>query len=585
MKLEIPIDKETEKNLKDWLEGPYNEEVKNRIRHLMSTDSKELIDAFYCRMAFGTGGLRGLMGVGSNRINLYTIAFATQGLANYIKKTVKSKTLRVAISYDSRLMSHEFAKETAKILSANGIHTYLFKQLRPTPMVSFCCRLKKCHSAIMITASHNTQEYNGYKVYWDDGAQVLPPHDKGIIDEVNKITSPDQVKYTSDIPALIEEIGEEMDKAYTEAIIPLQSCQTQNKESGSKLSIIYTNLHGSGITMVPLGLSAWGFTNIKYVEEQKEPDGTFPTIISPNPEESAALLLGIQKLLENKADILFGTDADADRLGAVVRHNGKAVLLNGNQIASICLYHYCSSREKESSLDPKAAFIKTIVTTELFKTIAESFNRPCFNVLTGFKYIGELISKWEQDDSYHYKFGGEESYGYLLGTHIRDKDATVSAAILAEAALNMKLQEKTLVDLLEEIYIKYGVYREKLESITLKGKEGKLEIEKIMSNLRNNPPTQIGSLKVISYQDYQSSKHYFLSSKKIENIDLPKSNVLLFWLEDESKVVIRPSGTEPKIKFYIGAKQKVKGNISQSIAECDIYLDTLLKSLREAFQV
>lgn len=584
MKLEISLDSETEKNLNDWLNGPYDEKTKEQIKHLMATDSKELADAFYCRMAFGTGGLRGLMGVGSNRMNMYTIAFATQGLANYIKKTVTSDEYRVAISYDCRILSKEFAQQTAEILSANGIHTFLFKNLRPTPMVSFCCRLKKCHSAIMITASHNTQEYNGYKVYWDDGAQVLPPHDKGIIDEVNKIKSPEQVNYTSDSRAPIEELGEEIDKAYCEAIYPLQSLESQNQKSGSKIKIVYANLHGSGITMVPSGLKTWGFTNISYVEEQKEPDGRFPTVPTPNPEERAALLLGIQELLESEADLLIGTDADADRLGAVVRHHGKAVLLNGNQIASICLYHYCRVKKADNSLDPKAAFIKTIVTTELFKAIADDFKRPCFNVLTGFKYIGELIRKWESEKSYHYKFGGEESYGYLLGTHARDKDATVSAAILAEATLDMKLKGKTLIDLLEEIYQKYGVYREKLESIVLKGKEGKSAIEKIMSNLRANPPKKIDSLKILSYQDYQSSKHYFLDSEKTEDISFPKSNVLLFWLEDESKVVIRPSGTEPKIKLYVGSKKECSKDVSSAISECDAHLDGLLTSLKKSFQ-
>lgn len=576
------IDETTEKNIETWLSGNYDEETKSVIQKLKKTDPQKLVDAFYTNLSFGTGGLRGIMGVGSNRMNQYTVRAATQGFANYINlQKDLPKNLSVFIGYDSRNFSSFFAEEVAKVFAANGIKAYLSKQARSTPLVSFGCRYKKCQAAVVITASHNPPEYNGFKAYWSDGAQVLPPHDKGIINEVRKIQNPDQVKIADKNHALIERIGEEIDHAYLSETFKLQNYPELNEKHGHSLKIVYTNIHGTGITIVPAILEKWGFNNLTFVEEQKSLDGNFPTVKKPNPEEEPAMEMGIAKLLKEHGDILLGTDPDADRMGAIVLHKEKPFVLDGNTIACICLYHICEALSEKGTMPEKAAFIKTIVTTELFRFIAESYGKPCFDVLTGFKYIAELIRKWElSSENYQYIFGGEESYGYLFGTHARDKDAAISCALICEAALHAKLEGKTLVDILHEIYRKYGIYFEKLHCICFpESKSGKETLKVLMEKLRKTPPQKIGNSPVNIFEDYASSTQINLKTSKQKKIDLPKSNVLRFFLEDGSKITIRPSGTEPKIKIYSSVSKKDFSNIEQGIEDCKHQIEQLLKDV------
>ncbi len=528
---------EVKERVAAWLKEPYDAETQQEVRTLQEKDPAALIDAFYTTIAFGTGGMRSLMGPGTNRLNKYTIQGATQGLANYILNQ-KVEAPKVFISYDSRNHSRLFAEETARVLAGNGIEVFITKELRPTPFVSFGCRYHRCTAAVMITASHNPPEYNGYKVYWSDGAQVVPPHDTGIITEVKKIQNPSQVKLADFKDDLIHEVESGDDEAYFKALMPLQNHPETNQNHGKELKIIYSPLHGCGITTLPEGLKRWGFTSLSLVDAQKTPDGNFPSAHSPNPEQEQALDLGIQQLLKEKGDLFLASDPDADRLGVVIRHDEKPVILNGNQIASLCLFYLCNTK----SLPENSAAVTTIVTTELFKTIAESYGVTPFEVLTGFKYIGEKIHEWEDSKAFSFLFGAEESLGFLYGTHSRDKDATITACLIAEMALQLKLQNKTLVDLLSEIYKKYGPFLEGQLSVKFSaGKEGMETMERLMKELRVNPPKEIEGQKVIDIEDYLTGK---------TAIPLPKSNVLLFRLEDQSKFIIRPSGTEPKIKIY-----------------------------------
>ncbi|MCB1072838.1 MAG: phospho-sugar mutase [Chlamydiia bacterium] len=528
---------EVKERVAAWLKEPYDAETQNEVRTLQEKDPAALIDAFYTTITFGTGGMRSVMGPGTNRLNKYTIQGATQGLANYILSQ-KVEAPKVFISYDSRHNSRLFAEETARVLAGNGIEVFITKELRPTPFVSFGCRYHRCTAAVMITASHNPPEYNGYKVYWSDGAQVVPPHDTGIIAQVQKIQNPKQVKLTDFKNRLIHEVGNEDDEAYFKALMPLQNHPDTNQNHGKELKIVYSPLHGCGITTLPEGLKRWGFTSLSLVEAQKTPDGNFPSAHSPNPEQEQALDLGIQQLMQEKGDLFLASDPDADRLGVVIRHNEKPVILNGNQIASLCLFYLCHTK----SLPENSAAVTTIVTTELFKTIAKSYGVTPFEVLTGFKYIGEKIHEWENSKEFSFLFGAEESLGFLYGTHSRDKDATIAACLIAEMALQLKLQNKTLVDLLLEIYKKYGPFLEGQLSVKFSaGKEGMETMEKLMKDLRANPPKEIEGQKVTDIEDYLTGKTH---------IPLPKSNVLLFRLEDQSKFIIRPSGTEPKIKIY-----------------------------------
>ena len=579
----------TLENVHQWLNGHYDADAKAEIRQLMQNNPKEILDAFYTTLSFGTGGLRGIMGVGTNRMNQYTVRAATQGLANYIngQPVIPNKKHAVVIGYDSRDNSQYFAEEAAKVLAGNEIEVYLFKELRPVGLVSFGCLFKKCSAGIMITASHNPPIYNGYKVYWNDGGQVLPPHDKGIIDEVKRIHDNSMVKSTLLTHPLIHLVTEEFDSAYLKAIEALQLYPNDNKQQGHTLKVVYSNLHGTGITMIPRTLKNRGFTALVDVDQQKIPDGKFPTVVSPNPEERQALELGIETMLSSQSDLLLATDPDADRVGVAVSHHGKAVLLNGNEIASLCLEHICKALKDQNRMPAKAAFIKTIVTTELFKAIAESYGKPCFDVLTGFKYIAELIRKWEtQQEGYDYIFGGEESYGCLHGTETRDKDAVSTSALICEVALQAKMQNKDLVDLLYDLYTKYGIYKEKLVSVNFEeSKTGKELMDKAMAELRQNPPKSICGIDVSIVEDYQTSIRSFMNTKNKEQLTLPMSNVLLFWLKDGSKVVVRPSGTEPKIKLYCGVSKKISKSIDvadleKAIAGTDKYADSLLQEMK-----
>jgi phosphoglucomutase/phosphomannomutase len=582
----IILDEITKKNIESWLKGSYDEETKKTIKTLLEENPKQLIDSFYTKLIFGTGGLRGLMGIGSNRMNVYTVRSATQGVANTLLK--KSKKPSVFIGFDSRLNSQLFAEEAAKVLSANLCKVFLCKHLRPTPYVSFGCRYKGCDAAIMITASHNPAVYNGYKLYGKDGGQVVPPLDAQVIEEVNRIEDPREVKVSPSLenPYIIY-VEEEIDNAYIEAISSLQIFPKENKTFGRSLKIIYSSLHGTGITLIKQALNSFGFTNIINVEEQVIPDGRFPTVSFPNPEIKETLEMGISLLEEVKGDLFIANDPDADRVGVVVNHHGDSVILNGNQIACILLYHVIQA----PSLPKNSAFIKTIVTTELFQKICDSFHRPCFNVLTGFKYIAEKIQEWEEaktqgEDRFTFIFGGEESYGYLFGTKARDKDAIVSSALICEAALQAKLQGKTLVDLLEEIYKKFGLFVEVLESINFPDtKEGKEQMERGMKRLFENPPKTIDGVKVIAVDNYKSSLRHDFKTNETTKISLPQSEVLTFWLEEGTKLIVRPSGTEPKIKIYCGLEEGVVSDLKKGQAEAEARAQTYIKALeKQAFR-
>lgn len=564
------LDQETEKRIQSWLQGAYDEQTKSTIQELYKDHKKDLIDAFYTSLSFGTGGLRGLMGVGTNRMNIYTVAQATQGLANYIKSLNGSSKTSVFISFDSRHLSREFAKEAAKVLAGNDIKAYLTKDLRPTPLVSFGCRFYQCQAAIMITASHNPKEYNGYKVYWNDGAQVLPPHDEKIIEAFQQIDHLNQIKKVKTLnDPNIQYVGKELDEAYQKAIETLQIQKELIKTQGSDLKIIYTSLHGTGITLIPEAFKNAGFTNVVYVDSQCIPDGDFPTVKSPNPEEKNALQLGIQTLESENGDILIANDPDADRVGVAVKQGNHVICLNGNQIASILIYYLLSTLSDRNELAENAIVVKTIVTTELFRKIAESFKKECFDVLTGFKYIAEKIREWETlEKGPKYIFGAEESYGYLQGTIVRDKDAISTSLLIAEVALSAKSEGKTLIDLLNEIYAKYGCFVESVLSVQFdESKAGKEEMKRGMDSLKRNPPREIDGSPVIFFENYaESIKHNLLTGTQ-ESITLPKSDVLIFRLKDGRKLIIRPSGTEPKIKIYAGAVIETFDNLEEAFKE------------------
>lgn len=574
----IPPD--VHKRIDQWLFGSYDAKTKAEIRHLLEKDPKSLIDAFYSDLAFGTGGMRGLMGVGTNRLNIYTIQMATQGLANYLLKQNKGSSLSVVIGFDSRHHSEEFAWAASSVLAGNGITVYLLTELRPTPFISFACRAKHADAAIMITASHNPKEYNGYKVYWNDGAQVVHPHDSGIVEQANQIKGLEQIHIAKNNSPLIHKMLNELDRPYLDAIRSLQHFPKDNREKGHTLSIMYTPLHGTGITMTPKALNDWGFTNIHDVQEQSKPDGEFPTVPFPNPEYAQALQLGIDLLVRRQGDILLANDPDADRMGVVAMHHGKPIILNGNEVAVICTEYLCRVLNEHKKMPSSGAFVTTIVSTELIKEIATHYHAAYFEVLTGFKYIGEKIHAWETaQPSYQFLFGAEESYGYLIGTHARDKDAIVCSCLLAEIALHAKLQGQTLIDLLNAIYKKYGVFREKQASHNFNPVKEEMEkMHAMMIRLRQDPPREIAGAKVLILEDYERQIRVQLDTLKEEPLDLPQSDVLLFRLADQSRIVIRPSGTEPKIKIYASARRPPCSSLQSSIAECDSRLDALLNA-------
>ncbi len=535
--------KEYELKAQAWLEGDFDQETKLKVRQMLSGDPAELEDAFYKNLEFGTGGLRGIMGVGTNRMNKYTVGMATQGLANYILSHTDDPDPKVCISYDSRNNSKEFARITADVLSANGIHVYIFDNIRPTPEMSYAVRLKGAIAGVMITASHNPKEYNGYKVSWSDGGQVTSPVDKEIVAEVAKITEPSMVKFKAGLRCgEIEAMGADVDNRY---LNDLQSLSLSDGlcEKHSDLKIVYTPLHGCGVRLVPELLRRIGMGEPIHVPEQDVSDGNFPTVVSPNPEEHSALQMAIDKANETGADLVMATDPDADRIGIAVRDNeGKMVLLNGNQTASLLTYYVLSRRKAKGTLGEGKYVVKTIVTTELITDICKSFDVPVYNVLTGFKYIAEIVKRNEGKGEF--LCGGEESYGFNIGEFVRDKDAQVTAMMIAECAAWAKEQGLTLYSLLQKIYKEYGYRKEGLVSVVRKGASGAREIQQMMVDLRSNPPTELCGSPVTQVIDYLEP----------EKTGQPSSNVLQFFDADGDVVSVRPSGTEPKIKFYFGAK-------------------------------
>ena len=548
-----------------WLAGNYDAETKDTINQwLAEGKTTDLTDAFYKDLEFGTGGLRGLIGVGSNRMNRYTVGAATQGLANYLLKQYGDAPIQVAVAHDCRIKSDEFAQIIADIFSANGIKVFLFESLRPTPELSFAIRALGCQSGIVVTASHNPKEYNGYKAYWNDGSQVVAPHDKNIIEEVNAITSIDQIKFEGN-PALIELIGEAIDQKYIDHIVSL-SISKEAIERQKDAKIVFTPIHGTGVTLVPRVLKQMGFQNVTIIEEQAEPNGNgnFPTVVYPNPEESEAMTLALRKALEIDADLVMGTDPDSDRVGIGAKnHHGELQLLNGNQTASLLVYYLLNAWKNAGKLTGTQFICKTIVTSDLLDVMAEDFGVECYNTLTGFKYIAQVIR--EKEGIEQFIGGGEESYGYLIGDAVRDKDAIAACAIIAELTAYAKDNGLSLFDMLMEMYKKYGFYYEGLISITKKGKSGADEIQQMMADFRMNPPKQLAGAEVVRMDDFKALTRTNLQTGAVETIPsgqmgIEASNVLQFFTNDGTKFTCRPSGTEPKIKFYVGVRAALEQN-------------------------
>ena len=541
----------TKQNIETWLNGNYDAADKEMVKQMMHSAPEELEDAFYKSLEFGTGGLRGIMGVGTNRMNKYNVAMATQGLANYIIKCFAERPLKAAVSQDSRNNSRQFAEITAKVLAANGFKVYLFEDLRPTPELSFAVRHFACQVGVMITASHNPKEYNGYKAYWNDGCQLVAPHDKNVIAEVQSIASIDSIKMHGG-EENITIIGEDIDEIYMNRVMQ-NSLSPQAIKRQHDLKIVYSPLHGTGITLVPKMLKKLGCTNVNIVSSQAVPDGKFPTAKSPNPEEKSAMELSVNLAKEIDADIVMATDPDADRVGvAVKRRDGQWMLLNGNQTASILIYYLLKQWNETGKNTGKEYIVKTIVTSDILSSIAGKNHVKCYDVLTGFKYIGDKIRELEGKE--YFIGGGEESYGYLIGDFVRDKDAVSACAMIAEIAAWGKEQGKSFFDILVDLYQEYGFYKEDLLSITKKGKSGSEEIRQMMQTFRQNPPVKINGDKVVEVKDYLSLQSKNMFTGTISPILLPKSDVIQYFTADGSKITMRPSGTEPKIKFYFGVK-------------------------------
>lgn len=564
------MDQKTEKNIGEWLSGNYDVETKEAIKKMQNEDPAQLEDAFYQDLEFGTGGLRGIMGVGTNRMNKYTIGKATQGYSNYLKQHFSK--VSVAIGHDSRNNSRHFAEIVANIFAANDIKVYLFEALRPTPELSFAIRTLGCQGGVVLTASHNPKEYNGYKAYWDDGAQLTPPHDKNVIAEVEKIKNIDDVKWSGNA-GNIAIIGKDMDDKYISMVKGLsvnpEVCKRQHD-----LKIVYTPIHGTGIMLVPKALAAYGFDNVHIVEEQSHPDGNFPTVKYPNPEEKETMSIGLGKAKELDADILLGTDPDADRVGVGVKdQHGEWILMNGNQTALLAFSYLIESRKERGLQRPEDMVVKTIVTTDLIDKIAGVNGVSCYNTLTGFKWISSLIRQKEGKEKYI--IGGEESFGLMIGDQVRDKDSVSAVSIICEMAAVEKDKGRTLFSKLLDLYIKYGFYYEELISITRKGMNGAKEIAAMMQKYRDNPPKVIAGSRVAHLLDYQTLESHDLESGKTSKLDFPKSNVLQFILENGDKISARPSGTEPKIKFYF--------SVNTTLANVAAF-DEKLKHLKDRIQ-
>ncbi len=574
------IDRAIQDKVNHWLNSKIDKKSKDEIQRMQNaTDKDELIDSFYKDLEFGTGGLRGIMGVGSNRVNKYTLGMATQGFANYLNNTYPDKVIKVAIAYDSRNNSQYFGEVTAGVFSANGIHVYLFKELRPTPELSFAIRELGCHGGVVLTASHNPKEYNGYKAYWGDGGQVTPPHDTNIVAEVAKINNVSEVKFKAD-ESKIYRIAGLIDQPYLDAVatnvVTPEAIANQHD-----LKIVFSPIHGTGGTMVIPALKKIGFTQVHEVKAQATPDGNFPTVIYPNPEEAEAMSMALNMAKAMDADLVMGTDPDADRVGIGVKnHHGEWQLLNGNQAASCMIYYLLKAWKAKGKLNGKQYIAKTIVTTDLLDTMAAAFDVETINTLTGFKYIASVLL--ENEGKKEFIGGGEESYGYLVNDFVRDKDAVISCTMLAELVAYAKDQGKSLFDILIEIYTQFGMYRESLISIKRTGKKGAEEIQQMMADLRANPPSSINGSPVVKMLDYKSSKATSLSSGKQSDLDFPTSNVLQFITKDGSKISARPSGTEPKIKFYFSVKAplKDKASFDKVYAKLGEKIDGIIKDMK-----
>lgn len=567
------------KRIQSWLDGAYDEETRAQIRALLDEKRyEELTDAFYKDLEFGTGGLRGVMGIGTNRMNRYTVAMATQGLSNYLKKVYPDEQVKAVIARDNRNNADTFARVVAEVFSANGIYVYYFEELRPTPELSFAIRHLDCHTGVMLTASHNPKEYSGYKAYWYDGGQVIPPHDREIIAEVKSITRIEQVR-SEPVESGIEVIGPEVDEPYMERL--LETVLRPGAISREhELGIVFSPIHGAGVKLVPETLRRAGFTRVQLVEEQCETDGNFPTVVYPNPEEKEALTMAIEQAEESGADLVMATDPDADRVGVVARNrDGEYELLDGNQTAALLFHYQIEGRRERGELRGDEYVVKTIVTSYLLDRIAERAGVECHNVLTGFKYIGELMTRLEGEKKF--LVGGEESYGYLVGDHVRDKDAVVSCLAVAEMAAWYKSNGKTLHDALREIHYEYGLYRERLVSLTRKGKRGADEIRGMMERFRTTPPAELGGAEIVTLRDYLDGRERNLAGGDEKSIDLPSSHVLQFVTGNGDVISVRPSGTEPKIKFYVSVNATLRDgdDYRAAVARLEKRIDAIASDL------
>ncbi|MEL7833886.1 phospho-sugar mutase [Fodinibius sp. Rm-B-1B1-1] len=575
------LDPQIKEKIDHWLNSNYDEATKNAIRQkLDNQEYQELTDAFYKDLEFGTGGMRGIMGVGSNRVNKYTFGMATQGYSNLLKQNYPDEQIKVVIAHDCRNNSEELAQVVADVFSANGIYVYLFEGLRPTPELSFAIRELDCHGGVMLTASHNPKEYNGYKAYNEHGCQLVSPQDKQVMEEVQKIENIDDVKFEGDAEN-IEKIGKNIDKKYLDAILDV----TMSREAISRqsdLSIVFSPIHGTSGVLVPPALKRCGFNNVTLVEEQMSYDGNFPTVEYPNPEEKEALTMALNKAKEIDAELVMATDPDADRVGIAIEDNhDEWMLLNGNQTGALIINYLLHTWKKADKLDGDEYIVKTIVTSYLIDTIAEHYGVDCYNTLTGFKYIGELMTELENEKQFI--AGGEESYGYLIGDHVRDKDAIVSIVIIAEMAAYYKDQDTNLFDALLDIYLRHGYYREKLVSVYKRGREGAEEIKQILKNYRENPPQTLAGSEVVTIKDYKTQVSKNAQTGETENIDLPESNVLQFFTGDGSIVSVRPSGTEPKIKFYCSVNTDLpnRNGFDNKTHVLEEKMDTIIQELTE----
>ncbi len=573
------LDPSVKSKIDTWLQGNYDKDSKQTIENLLKNEQfEELTDAFYKDLEFGTGGLRGIMGVGSNRVNKYTFGVATQGLSNFLKKTYPNTELKVAIAHDCRNNSDTLAKVVADVFSANGIKVYFFTGLRPTPELSFAVRELGCQSGVVLTASHNPKEYNGFKAYGADGGQLVAPFDKMVMDEVLSITNIDDVNFDGN-EALIEKIGEEIDNKFIDELVKLSVSKEAIKRQ-KDLSIVFSPIHGTASVLVPPALEKFGFENVTFVEEQMVVDGNFPTVVYPNPEEQDALAMAIAKAKEIDAELVMATDPDADRIGIAVKDDqGEWILFNGNMTGTLIINYMLTAWKNAGKITGNEYIVKTVVTSYLIDRIAEDFGVECFNTLTGFKYIGELMTQLEGKKKFI--VGGEESYGYLVGDHVRDKDAIVSAVIIAEMAAYYKDQGSSLYQALLETYVNYGLFREKLISVTKKGKAGAEEIQQMMKDFRATPPATLGGSKVVTVKDYQSQEETNLVTGEKTAIDLPTSNVLQFITENGDIVSARPSGTEPKIKFYCSVNDHIATTDEYEFvaSKLDKYIDAIMKDL------